>query len=304
MFGEGYETAEDVKGTIEYAADLEEQIEALEGRTPEFANEFVEKMDEYVRNGGDPVKFAMFNGIEVDKLSPEESIRLDLQWTHNMSAEQAQAYMNSKYKTEDFDEDDGIDPKSVYMNVDATGAKDNLRKIQADNTLKDIVPTEGLTEADFDARQQEHNSSVEEADNIRMWDETTGWAGEVTNVLSNLQENGIMLDLGGGKGFNFAYSKDEAYTTSLQTKVDQALYDSGTDRQSDPGLAKAITETIFFAENKAEMFKAYGAEVRSMSDEENHKLTHNPSALKKGAHVPKQSDEVPSTEEQMTKLWG
>jgi len=304
MFGEGIETAEDVKDRLEYANDLEQQIEALQNAKPTFANEFVEKMDAFTRGGGDPVKFAMFNGIDVDKLSPAEAIKLDLQWTHNMDTAQADAYMNSKYKTEDWDsEDGGIDPKSVYMNVDSTAAKDNLRKVQADNTLVEPAAPTGLSEEQWAARQEEAQLEAKAENDSRMWDEQTGWAPVVSQTVESLQENGITLDLGNGKGFNFAYDKDEAYTTKLINQVDQALYDSGESRESNPDLANAITETIFFAENKGAMFKAYGDEVRSMKDEEYHILNNNPSALKKGAPVPKQNDKPASTEEQMANLW-
>lgn len=305
MFGENYETAEDVQDRLEYADDLESQVEQLQNTSPDFANEFVKKMDEFVRGGGDPVKFAMFNGIEVDKLSPAEAIKLELQWTHNMTPGDAQVIMDSKYKTEDFDNEDGtkVDPASVYMSVDATSAKDNLRKIQADNTLVEAAAPAGLSEEQWVERQSEAQSEATEANDLRMWDEQSGWAPEVNKVVNNLQENGVMLDLGNGKGFNFAYDQNEEYTNSLIKKVDQALYDSGTSRQSDPELAKVIMETIFFAENKAAMFKAYGDEVRSMETEAYMKAVHNPSAIKKGAPVPKQNDKMASTEEQMSQLW-
>lgn len=306
MFGEGYESVDEVKEQLELVPLLEERLEELEGATPEYANDFVKKMDEFARNGGDPVKFATFNGLDVDNLSAADAIKKNLEWEHNMTPGEAQTYMDSKYKTEDFDDEDGTktDPKSVYMKVEATSAKDNLRKMQADNTLvEQAAAVEGLSEEQWLEKQQEAQVEMGKQDEVRMEDEKTGWFSEVSKVVSDIQEKGVTINLGNGKGFNFAYDKEADYTDNFIKEIDQALYDSGESRQSNPALAKDIAELVFLRDNKDAMFKSYGDEIRSMKDDEYHTLMHNPSAIPKGTPPTTQNNKVPSTEEQMEGIW-
>jgi len=202
--------------------------------------------------------------------------------------------INQKYANEDFDEESGeINPSAVQMKVDANRAKTSLKEKQADNTLKE-PPSTGLTEDDFDARDVERQAAIKEANDVRMWDEEKGWASEVSKAVDSLKDNGVVLDLGGGKGFEFVYDKDESYTDALIGQVDQALYDSNMSRDENPALAQSIAENIFFMENKKEIFKAYGDEIRSMKDEEYHKLNHNPSSIDKGDK--RETNDAPITE--------
>lgn len=300
MFGQDFETIDDV---VAYKADLESYIDELEGKTPEFANEFVQKMNEYVLNGGDPAYFAKVNSVNIEDLSPMDALKLDLQWQHNISDAEAQAFINKKYANDDYDEDDGeINPSAVQLKIDATNAKKNLKERQADNTLVEQQPS-GLSEEEWSAKQQESFDEQKAADDFRMWDEREGWAPEVDKAMDSLKNNGLMIDLGNGKAFSYTYGKDDTYSESLITKVDQALYDSGTSRSDNPELAKSIAENIFFLENRAEILKSFGDEIRSMKDEEYHRAMNNPSSVKRGDPISKGERTAVTAEETMTKLW-
>ncbi len=300
MFGESFQSIEDV---VEYTSELEAHIDELESKTPEFANEFVQKMNEYVLNGGDPVYFAKVNSIDIDGLNPIDALKLDLQWQHNISEAEAQAFINQKYSVDEYDEDDGeINPSAVQLKIDATNAKKNLKERQADNTLVEQQPS-GLSEEEWSAKQQESFDEQKAADDFRMWDEREGWAPEVDKAMDSLKNNGLMIDLGNGKAFSYTYGKDDTYSESLITKVDQALYDSGTSRSDNPELAKSIAENIFFLENRAEILKSFGDEIRSMKDEEYHRAMNNPSSVKRGDPISKGERTAVTAEETMTKLW-
>lgn len=299
MFGEGFNSAEDV---IEYATELETRIEELEGQTPEFANEFVEKMNEFVMNGGDPVAFAKIQGMNVDDLSAEEALKLDLQQQYGLTNAEADIRIRDQYSTIDWEEEDGVDPKSINLKIDARAAKDRLKQNQADNTLVEQAPT-GISEEELNARQEQSIADAEAEDNYRMWDEKDGWAPAVDEAINSLKDNGVVIDLGNGKGFAYSYKKDDAYTEKLTTMVDQALYDSGLSREENPELAKKITENLFWVENKADILKTFGDEIRSMKTEEYHKISNNPSALKRGDQVSTGERTAVSTEETMTRLW-
>lgn len=303
MFGEGFNTIEDVKAEIEYAKDLEARIDELEEQEPSYANDFIKQMNDFALKGGDPVAFAKIQGMNVDELSPKEALKLDLQQQYGLSDSEADLRINNQYTTEDWDsEEDGIDPKSIDLKMDAKAAKDRLKANQADNTLIEQKPT-GISEEEWQERQNESFAQAKEADDMRMWDEKNGWAPEVDKAVDSLKSDGITVDLGNGKGFKYVYDKDEAYTKDLVGQVDQALYDSGTSRDESPELAKDILENIFWLDNKAEILKTFGDEVRSMKDDEYHKAYNNPSAIKRGDQIEK-GEQTVDVEEQVNKLMG
>jgi len=302
MFGEDFKSLNDVH---EYAQGLESLIKELETKesTPTYANEFVQKMDEYVRNGGDPVYFAKVNSVKVDDLSPMEALKLDLQWEHNISDEEAEAFINHKYNLDEYDESLGeVNPNSIQLKIDSTNAKKNLMDRQADNTLVDVKPS-GLSEEEWAAKEKEAFAEKEKEDDIRMWDENNGWAKEVDKTIDTLKTQGIGINLGNNKLFNFAYDKDDSYTEELISRIDQALYDSGLSKNDNPDYARELAENIFLLDNKDEIFRSYAEEIRSMKAEEYFKMSHNPSSISRGDQVPTSDKGTLSAEEQISKLW-
>lgn len=290
-FGEGYNSLDDVKNDLEYLGDLEARVEELENSEPEFANEFVQKMNEYVKNGGDPAFFAKVNSIDVDGLSPKDALKLDLQWQHGITDSEAEALVNEQYANDEWEEGDGVNTKEVQMKVEANKARARLKEQQADNTL--ITPTEGLlSQEQWEQSQQQKIEEFNQAEEARMWDENTGWASEVDKAVDGLKQNGVVLDLGNGKGYKFNYDGDEGYTKELIFKVDQALYDSGTSREENPALAQRLVEDIYFMENRARILKSFADEIRSLKDNEYHQINHNPSALQRGDKPTKDSNVV------------
>lgn len=302
MFGSDFKTIDEVIEQLNYAHELQAKLTELENKKPSYANEFVEKLDEYVRNGGDPAYFAKVQSVNIDSLSPMDALKLDLQWQHGLTDEEAQSLIDSKYDLSEYEEDGGFNPKSVQLKIDSNEAKKNLKARQADNTL--IEPkAQGLSEEQWLAKQKEAATEAENNDKIRMWDEQKGWAPEVDKAISGLKEKGVVLEIGNGKGFRFAYEKDEKYTEELIGKVDQALYDSGLSRTDNPKLAKDITENLFFLENRAEIMNAFANKVRSMKDEEYFRMSNNPSALKRGDAPATSADKPVSAEDQMSSIW-
>jgi hypothetical protein len=303
MFGEQFESVDDVRSALESYNDLVAKVEKLETKTPEFANEFVQKMNEFVMKGGDPVQFAKVQSVNVDNLSPIDALKMDLQWEHGITEEEALAYINQKYDMDDFDEDSGaINPSAVQLKIDSKNAKENLKSRQADNTLVTPKGEQSVTRDEIEQYEQAQAQEKEAADNVRMWDESKGWAKEVDKSLDNLKENGVILDMGNGKGFRFSYDKDDSYTEELVSKVDQALYDSGMSKEDNPVLAKQLMEDIFWLENRNDIMKAYGDEIKSMKTEEYHKMYNNPSAVSKGDPVDDGAKPL-SAEEQMNSIW-
>ena len=56
-------------------------------------------------------------------------------------------------------------------------------------------------------------------------------------------------------------------------------------------------------ENKGEILKTFGDEIRSLKDNEYHAIMHNPSAIKQGDPIEKGERNIASAEETMKKLW-
>lgn len=302
MFGSEFSSVDEVIEQLNYAYDLQAKVTELESKKPTYANEFVEKLDEYVRNGGDPVYFTKIQSANIDSLSPIEALKLDLQWKHGITDQEAQTYIEDTYKLNEYEEGD-INPKEVQLKIDSTAARKNLKDRQADNTLVD-TKSKGLSEEEWNAKQQVVVQEAKKNDDIRMWDESKGWAPIIDKTIEDIKANGVILDLGNGKGFQYAYDKDDKYTEEFIGKVDQALYDSGLSRADNPKLAKDIAENLFFLENKISIMNAYAEQIRSNSDEANFVKSNNPSALNRGNVRTSESAPAKSTEEQMSGIWG
>ncbi len=78
-----FESEEDLG---EYITSLHSKVEELEKvQQPEFANEAVQKLNEYVSNGGTVADFMRVQGANVDEMSPVEKLSTALVMEHKIT---------------------------------------------------------------------------------------------------------------------------------------------------------------------------------------------------------------------------
>ena len=295
-----FETVDALKERIDHLESIEQKYNESSNSDPEFANEFIKKMNDFVKAGKDPLEFAVIQSVKADELSPLEAIKTDLKWKYGLNDKEAESRIQKQYSTGEEDDDGNPILDTVGIKIDATDARNNIKSVQADNTIPEV--DNSASRAEWEAEKDAELKEFQNQENQRMMDSTNGWMPKVDLGIDNLKKNGVIIPLGdNGKAFKFHYDGDESYTNGLIDRVDQALYDSGMNASDNPELAQSMINDIYFMENKDKIFKAYGEQVRSMNDEDWFKRTNNPSAIKRGDKVDEVKDS-PSVEKQMEKI--
>lgn len=276
ILGGEFDSEEDLTGYIE---TLQTTITELESKKPTFANEFVEKLNEYVLNGGKASDFVKVQGIDVAKMNPFEILTTELLWTNpGLSEAKAKEYLMKKYQ-DAVDQDGNINMDDATISVHSVQAAKSLKEIQAkDNQLE----VKGISEAEWKSKQKAEMLSTQEEIIKQNTSRMTEWFEPIDKAVDDIVKNGIVMPINETKGFKFAYTKDEAYTKSLVSRVDKALYDAGTSVKENPAYAKQMVEMLFKMDNFDDMAKAYGNKMANSKNKEWFEKTTNPSALKRG----------------------
>ena len=287
-----FEDEDDVLG---YIQDLESKNEELEGKTPKFANEMVEKLNQHVLNGGSASDFIKVQSIDTANMSNLDVLTAELKMSNpNIPTDKLREHVIKKY---DLDVDE-IDDDNVSLSMDANEARKSIEDKKAQDTL---VPQDDskLSEESWNEKQE---SVRQEAVDSRVATDTSRmekWMKPVEDEVESLKKNGLVIPLSDSKGFRFAFDKDDAYTEELIGKVDQALYNAGTTIEESPKMAKQMIELQFKMDNFDEIVKSAGVKMANSANEEWFKEIHNPSAISRGNEKPKQGDELKPLEDQM-----
>ncbi len=124
--------------TIATVPKLTEKLTELEGNKVEFANDFVQGLNDYVAKGGsDPALFLELQKMDVKEMEPTEVLKTHMRLTNKGLTEQnIDQYLVNKYKqfdkeSEKFDEDE-LSQGKVEMSVDANSAREALTNWQHD----------------------------------------------------------------------------------------------------------------------------------------------------------------------------
>lgn len=298
ILGGQFEDAEDLETHL---VELQEKIEELEEaqKTPEFANEYVEKLNAHVLAGGSAEKFTRVQGVNVDNMNAVEILTIGLMWDNpDFSEKDAKALLESKFENA-LDEDGNLDASSPILREAANKAAKAIKDIQAEDKL---VPQAGVSEEEWnqktEAQKAEAIESQEAADTERM----EAWMQPVEDELNNLKENGIVIPMTDKKGFKFPFKMDAKYEEGLMERVDQALYNAGTSIKDNPKAAKELMTTLFKMDNFDAIVKASSLRGANSVNEEWFKKVQNPSAISKGDEKTS-STSTPSAEEQMNRIW-
>jgi hypothetical protein len=283
----------------DYLDGLHSKIEELEkGNDPEFANDYVKKMNDYVLNGGDPANFARVQGVDVNSMSPVDKLTTQIAWNNpSLSQAKAREYVLDKYGLSE--DENGSD--NVQAVMDSNKAAAEIKELQAEN-LK--VDRKGMSEEELIERQAQYQTETEEATHQQNEERMASWEESVDNAAESLVKDGIVIDLGNGKGFKYSFDADDKYVEDLVSKVEEALYLSGTNVQDSPKLAQEMMNLQYQADNFGKIVKAYGNKVANSTNEDWFKEVHNPSVIARGDKAPKATDALPTAGEAMGALLG
>ena len=278
---------------------LKKENEELKGANePEFANEAIKKANEYVKNGGKAADFFRVQGVDVENMSPADKLVTHLKMNNpDLSDQKAREYIQEKYNLQDGENGS----ENTQMIIDAKQASDEIKKLQADDTPG---KGSGLSEEEWNKKLEETTKAEEEAllkeDEARM----DAWEKPIEDSIKNLQEKGIVVNLGNGKGYKYKVDADDKYFQNLTNQVEEALFMSGTSIQENPELARQMVEMQFKADNFDKILKAAMVKGANSANEAWFKEVHNPSAVQRGDKPSTQGEELPTAEEAFAKVIG
>jgi len=121
-------------GRFKSFEELETHLQEVETKASKdpFANELIRNLNKAVAEGIDPELYMSVSAIDIEKMSPKETLILEMQWKNNgMSREDAEFLVNRSYHlSEDGDEPDLSDPNvregQLRLNMDSAKAKSFL----------------------------------------------------------------------------------------------------------------------------------------------------------------------------------
>jgi len=292
---------EDEADLTEHLISQQERIEELENATPDFANDYVKKMNEHVKNGGSAAEFARIQGVNVDDMNAVDILTTEVMWSNpGLSKSDATAYLEEKFPNS-LDNDGNLNPNHPTLKVDANKAASIIKGIQAEDTL---IPQTGMSEEEWnnktESQKEEARIQAQEADESRMED----WMQPVEDEIDKLKENGLILPLTDEKGFRYPVKMDEAYENELIAKVDKTLFNMGTSFKDSPKAAKELIEMHYRMDNFDKLMRAASEKGANSVNEEWFKKVHNPSVISRGDEAPASENTPLSTEEQMNRIMG
>lgn len=260
----------------EYVSGLEREIAELkEGRAEEgtFVNDLTKSFNDYIAGGGTPELFMKVQGTNVKELDPQSAMELNLMWNNDLSAKDAKAYIQSKYKLdpEKYDEDE-VRMGNMAMQIDSKEAVKQLESYQHENAL----PEKSTQDAEIEQKNM---------------DRMNEWFAPIDDAAKNVRENGIVIPIGkGGKGLNFKPDISQ----DMMESFENLIYQSGSDNPTVEEAQEQLEALIHLA-NKDTIYQAIAENSRSMTDEQWFNKVHNPSAKDKGdapSHAPQEGQSV------------
>jgi len=296
MLNGEFESEEDLGNYLE---TVHSQIEELEkANEPKFANDYVKQLNDYVQGGGKAADFARVQGVNVDNMTTVEKLVTQTTWNNpNLSQAKAKEYILNKYDLEDGDNGD----ENAQAIIDSNEASKQIRDLQAEDLTAD---RRGISEEEWQGRQAEiqqgNEVASQQANETRMND----WSPVIDTALDSLKNDGIVIDLGDGKGFRYEFDADDTYLSELADKVDEALFTSGSSAGENPELAKNMIKLQYQSDNLAKIVKSYGNAIANSTNEKNFRESNNPSVIARGDAIPQQGDALPTAEEAMRKVMG
>ena len=246
------------------AGDLVDELEKLRGladREPEFANDWVKGLNDFVKQGGDPNLYARIQGVNVDELPPMERMALQMKWENpDISDENIRIILENKYQQ---NAEDGSNERKLgdaNLELDSRKATNWLKEHQVKSATPDPVKAEERT------RQLEETR-------VENWSKTLN---ELPNYINKFD---VPVN---DKGETFEFEFKDQHKASLMEKVSEMVRYSPHLKHDEAGIkdvwaaTQHLIKSMFFEEMMAEAVKS---ELNKLQ-ESTFKEQHNPSAGK------------------------
>ena len=281
--------------------ELESKITELEERPPEFANDAVAKLNEYVLNGGTVEQFARVQSVNIDDMNAVDILATEIMWsTPGLSKNDAIAYLEEKFPNS-LDDDGNLNPNHPTLKVDANKAAQIIKGVQADDTP---VKSEGYSKDEWSEMTAKEQQEAQDLKAQETEERMEAWMQPVEDELDYLKDNGLIIPLTDDKGFRFPFTMDEAYENDLIGRVDQTLMSMGTSIKDNPKAARELMQLHFRNDNFDKIVKAAAEKGANSVNEERFKKVHNPSVVNRGDEAPASADTLPTAYEAMNKIMG
>lgn len=268
----GYDPNE-AKQVLDQWNDVIEELESYkegEGKEPEFANDFVKSLNDHVKNGGDPVKFAQIQSMDVDNMDPKDAIKRNMEWNNpDLTEEEIEAKINYEYGvSEDEDDENTKAYKSANLKEQGRSAKEQLKKLQTDASVPESAQhNKGQDPQElFDQQVQE----FQEKDQQRV----QAWEQKEQELVSNFDGIELPIDKNGNT-FKFTADKD-SLSAAQETFEEMVKNDPSLTVEEQGDQAQEMMKKIFVAQNFDSISQAIAEKVRSEKDREHFEKTNHP----------------------------
>lgn len=203
---------------------LDELLEAANNPKTKYPNEFVEKLSDFVSNGGDPNLFMQINSVDLDKMSAEDKIKQSLRLKNpNLDPDEVDFMFENQFEKPNEDEDD-----------------DYERKLKAYN----IKIKQALPEADKALSQWK--TSALETPAIKQQNDLTQmqqkFEQEIKQVAESMQE--VSVKIGADSSFTFKVGQSERQAAFERAKNPNAVLERYVDASGNFDNARYVQDQL------------------------------------------------------------
>lgn len=279
LFGDRFKTKSEIEAAISERDSAISEANELKQRKP-YANEYVEKLNEAVRNGVPVDVFHKVNSVDLSALKPEEALVHKFMWEHGLSKDDAQAYVDATYKigSDYLDTDPTVRASRIKLQIDGNDAIKYLQQYK----VKELAPR--IPEAQVAPEQR-----------VNKWN----------NIINDLVKNASKV--------NVPVNEKDVVSYELPQEAKQRLIDfakgivsyakefNDVGADNTAGLMAAIQKEVIQSELNNIIKKAVEAEKQREMQAKIIKDS-NPSVLKPGVAPSQQSDNL-SNDERIARMY-
>lgn len=136
LFGDKVPTKEEAKKIIAEFPTLAKRVEELQSKKVTFANSYIEGLNDYISKGGTKEAYDRVQSLDLEKLTPEESIKALYKWNHpELTERQIEILLNKKFSIGDGYSDEDKELGQVELTIEAKKSKDELAKLKVEQSI-------------------------------------------------------------------------------------------------------------------------------------------------------------------------
>ena len=257
--------------------DLIDQIESLESKSPEYANDLVKGLDSWMKQGGDPKFYMDVQAVNFDEMAPMDVLVYNFKKDNpTMSEKEIRTYLDGEYQLDpDKYNESEIERSNFKLKLESGKVLGSLKEMQQETS----IPDPEKERVDFESSEKERMDN---------------WSPSISKTLEEFKS--INLNISDNLDLSWTTTKEEI--DSLKDDLYDAIEYSGIELGEDSSThVQEVLENMYFSKHKHQILRAVAERARSYSDEEWLKTVHNPSAIKQtsegvGNQPPKSKDDM------------